>query len=94
MTVLLAYIRTPEGDAALDEALEEARRRSTDAVVVNVTRPEPEVASPFSAEQSLDAVAARFASAGITVDVLNSPMTGIPATRSFGSSRTRHRRSS
>ena len=39
MTVLLAYVRTPEGDAAPAPAREEARLRSTGAVVVNATRP-------------------------------------------------------
>jgi nucleotide-binding universal stress UspA family protein len=69
VTVLLAYIRTPEGDAALAAAVDEARRRGTGAVVVNVTRPAAEVDSPLSAEQNLDAVAARFAQAGVPVEV-------------------------
>jgi len=69
VTVLLAYIRTPEGDAALAAAVDEARRRETGAVVVNVTRPADEVDSPLSAEQNLDAVAARFAEAGVPVEV-------------------------
>ncbi len=73
MTVLLAYVRTPEGDAALRTAVQEAALRSTGAVVVNVTRPEADVDSPFSAEQILDAVAERFASAGVAVDVRQLP---------------------
>ena len=73
MTVLLAYIRTPEGDAALDVAVHEARWRASNAVVVNVTRAISEIDSPLSAEQSLDAVAALFESAGVEVEVRQLP---------------------
>jgi nucleotide-binding universal stress UspA family protein len=73
MTVLLAYIRTPDGDAALAAAVDEARRRATKAVVVNVTRPVAEVDSPMSAEQALDAVAALFEGAGVDVQVRQLP---------------------
>jgi len=73
MTVLLAYIHTPEGDAALAVAVHEARSRATDAVVVNVTRPAAEVDSPMSAEQGLDAVAAVFQTAGVEVEVRQLP---------------------
>jgi len=67
MTVLLAYIHTPDGDAALTAAVDEARWRATKAVVVNVTRPVVEVDSPMSAEQTLDAVAALFKRAEVDV---------------------------
>jgi nucleotide-binding universal stress UspA family protein len=73
MTVLLAYIRSLDGDAALAAAVDEARRRATNAVVVNVTRPVAEVDSPMSAEQTLDAVAALFEGAGVETDVRQLP---------------------
>jgi nucleotide-binding universal stress UspA family protein len=79
VTVLLAYIRTPEGDAALAVAIAEASRRETGVVVVNVTRPAAEVDSPVSAEQNLDAVAARFAEAGVPVEVRQLPAGTDPA---------------
>jgi hypothetical protein len=55
VTVTLAYLFTPEGDAALAAALEEAQRRSSDVLVVNVTRPATGEESPYSEEQKLDA---------------------------------------
>ncbi len=79
MTVVLAYIRTPEGDAALEAAVSEATTRSTGVLVVNVTRPVADVDSPFSAEQTLDAVAARVREAGLTVEVRQLPPGAEPA---------------
>jgi nucleotide-binding universal stress UspA family protein len=73
VTVLLAYVSTPEGDAALATAVREAQLRSTDALVVNVTRPDSDADSPFSAEQTLDAVAEKFAAAGVSAEVRQVP---------------------
>lgn len=73
VTVLLAYISTPEGDAALAAAVDEATRRATDAVVVNVTRPAEQVGSEFSTEQLLDGAARRFADAGVRAEVRQLP---------------------
>ena len=79
MTILLAYIRTPEGDAALATAVEEARLRSSGVVVVNVTRPVSEVDSPLSAEQLGDAVAGLLASSGIMAELRQLPAGTDPA---------------
>jgi nucleotide-binding universal stress UspA family protein len=73
VTVTLAYLFTPEGDAALAATLEEAQRRSTDVVVVNVTRPATGEASPYSEEQALDAVQAKLAQAGVASEVRELP---------------------
>ena len=73
MTVLLAYIHTPDGEAAAAAAVDQARWRATKAVVVNVTRPAVEVGSPLSAERWLDAVAALFERAGVDVEIRQLP---------------------
>ena len=67
MSVVLAYVPTPEGTAALEAALAEAQRRDTDVVVVSVPRAaavQPE--GPFTEEQELDAVLERFTGAGVS----------------------------
>jgi nucleotide-binding universal stress UspA family protein len=73
MTVLVAYVHTPDGDAALAAAVDQARWRATNAMVVNVTRPAAQVDSPMSAEQGLDAAAALFAEAGVEAEVRQLP---------------------
>ena len=73
MTVLLAYVPTPEGDAALAAAIEETRRRATGAVVVHAPRPADAASSPYSVEQVLDAVVERFTEAGLAAEIREVP---------------------
>lgn len=79
MAVLLAYLPSPQGDAALAAAIDEARQRATSAVVVNVTQPAALVDAPVSVEQRLDAVAAQFQQAGVAVEVRQLPPSNDPA---------------
>ena len=79
MSVVLAYVPTPEGDAALAAAVEEAERRGAAVVVVTVTRPPEPDSTPFTEEQVLDAVQARFRAAGVESEVRQLPAGTDPA---------------
>lgn len=79
MTIVLAYLPTAAGSAALDATLAEARRRGSGVVVVSVLRPAGESEGPFSDEQSLDAVRDRLRSAGVESEVRQVAATEDPA---------------
>lgn len=69
MTVLLAYLPTSEGCAALDAAIAEASWRHCRLVVVNVglgTRPSEAV---FANQSDLDAVRERLIDSGVQHDI-------------------------
>lgn len=69
MTVVVGFIPTPVGFAALDASLDEARRRGGPLIVVNVVRDgdedDPRHASPEQLEMAQD----RLRSAPVRVDV-------------------------
>jgi nucleotide-binding universal stress UspA family protein len=62
-TVVVGYVPKPEGVAALDAAIVEARRRDAELVVVNARR---ESVEP---EPDLDAVRARLTESGVKFDL-------------------------
>ena len=65
MTITLAFVPTPEGDAALRAARDEALRRQTDVQIVHVFAAGEREESPYSQEQELDAVQQVLTDAGV-----------------------------
>jgi nucleotide-binding universal stress UspA family protein len=70
-TVVVGYVSKPEGEAALDRGIEEAKLRSAKVVVVNSHRggSEFEGESAIRAEKELAAVKARLDAAGVDYDL-------------------------
>ena len=62
-TVVVGYVSKPEGEAALDAAIEEAKRRGADLVVVNARR------SSTEPETEMDGVRSRLDDSGVTYDL-------------------------
>lgn len=69
MTVLLAYIPSPEGDAALQSAVEESRRREVPLVVVNGTRGDAPVDDRRLHDEQVEALEGRLADTGVSFTV-------------------------
>jgi nucleotide-binding universal stress UspA family protein len=65
MSVLVGYVPTPEGGAALREAAEQATLRSTSIVVVNVALGSNFADATFADEKDLDAVRERLTQRGL-----------------------------
>ncbi len=66
-TVVVGYVPNPEGDAALDRAISEARLRESDLLVVDVRR------RPGDQSGDLASVRERLATSGVTFDVREGP---------------------
>lgn len=70
MTILVAYVPTPEGFAALDNAIEEAKLRSSSVTVVNVTLGENFADVTSADDQHLDAVTEELTRDGVSHEVV------------------------
>ncbi len=70
MVVVVGYIPTPEGRAALDAAIDVARLRRTRLVVVNASRGDALVDQRFSSTDDWDAVNRQVAGAGVECELL------------------------
>ncbi len=76
MTVVVGYVRTEQGEAALAAAI--AMLAEGERLVV-VNKPEPSELAEFSAEQDADGMRVNLAEQGIDAEVVNLESTDEPA---------------
>lgn len=69
MSILVGYVPTPEGAAALEQAIEQARLRSTSVIVANVAIGTNFADVTFADEKDLDAVRESLTEAGVDFTV-------------------------
>jgi nucleotide-binding universal stress UspA family protein len=69
MTILVGYVPSPEGEAALRAAIDEARRRKEKLLVVNTTRGDAIVDPRFAQEPDLSHVREDLAALGVDFDI-------------------------
>ena len=65
MTIVVGYVPTPEGEAALEAAIAESRRRGEPLHVVNSARGDVLSDPRYASERVLDRVRARLDAAGV-----------------------------
>ncbi|WNV73606.1 universal stress protein [Geodermatophilus sp. DSM 44513] len=76
MTVLVAYVPTPEGDAAYAAAVDEAARRRERLVLLNTPREGAPVSTALAGEDVVRALTERAAAAGVALEVHQEAHTG------------------
>jgi nucleotide-binding universal stress UspA family protein len=69
MTIVVGYVPTPEGEAALDAAISEARLREEPLHVVNSARGDVLSDPRYASEDALDKLRARLDETGIAYEV-------------------------
>jgi nucleotide-binding universal stress UspA family protein len=69
MTIVVGYVPTPEGEAALDAAVTEAQRREEPLHVVNTTRGDSLVDERFLAEDALADLRKRLDASGVVYEI-------------------------
>lgn len=65
MTILVAYFPSPQGDAALDRAVVEARAHDADLVVLNAARGDAVVESRRLYDENAEEITARLVASGV-----------------------------
>jgi nucleotide-binding universal stress UspA family protein len=69
MTIVVGYVPTPEGEAALTAAISEARLREEPLHIVNSSRGDALSDPRYASEDSLDKLRARLDETGIAYEV-------------------------
>jgi nucleotide-binding universal stress UspA family protein len=69
MTIVVGYVPTPEGDAALDAGIREAALRDEPLHVVNTSRGDSLVDPSFASVDALAAVRAKLAESGLVHEI-------------------------
>ena len=69
MTIVVGFVPTPEGDAALAAAISEARLREEPLHVVNTSRGDALVDNRFASEEALAAVRTRLDESGVVYEI-------------------------
>ena len=69
MTIVVGFVPTPEGDAALDAAVAEARLREQPLHVVNSSRGDALADPRFASEAALADVRAKLDAAGVVYEI-------------------------
>ena len=72
MTVVVGYIPTPEGEAALAHAIEEAQKRQTRLVVVNSSKGDALVDPRYALDDQVDRLRSSLEAAAVDHDVIQS----------------------
>lgn len=65
MSIVVGYVPTPEGEAALEQAMVEAAERSLRLVVVNTSRGDALVDQRYAAPEQVDLLRRRLDGAGL-----------------------------
>ena len=69
MTIVVGYVPTPEGEAALTAAVSESVLREQPLHVVNTSRGDSLVDNRFASEEALAAVRARLDESGVVYEI-------------------------
>ncbi len=69
MTIVVGYVPTPQGDAALTAAINEAKLREETLHVVNTSRGDAPVDNRLASEEQLAAVRDRLDASGVTYEI-------------------------